>query len=60
MRLFAPLTGLICLIATTSVAQEFDRPIPQAQSATAEFWFALGSVALIAALVVVQWLVARS
>lgn len=60
MRHFFPLTAMICLIATTGLAQEFDRPIPQAQSATAEFWFALGSVALIAALVLVQRLVARS
>lgn len=60
MRLLSHLTGIICLIATTGVAQEFDRPIPQAQSATAEFWFALGSIALIAALVLVQRLVARS
>ena len=60
MRLFLPLTSLACFIATSSMAEDFDRPIPQAQSATAEFWFALGSVALIGALVVVQRLVARS
>ncbi|MCR9110715.1 protein NnrT [Marivita sp. XM-24bin2] len=40
-------------------ASGFDRPIPQAQSATAELWFGLGSVALIAALVLVQRLVSR-
>lgn len=60
MRIRTTLTGMICLIATSSMAQEFDRPIPQAQSATAEFWFALGSICLIAALVLVQRLVARS
>ncbi len=60
MRSLAPLTGLACLLATSGFADDFDRPIPQAQSATAEFWFALGSIALIAALVVVQRLVARS
>lgn len=60
MRLSALLTGLICMIASTGIAEEFDRPIPQAQSATAEFWFALGSIALIAALVLVQRTVARS
>lgn len=48
------------LMATPVLAEAFDRPIPQAQSATAEFWFALGSLALIAALVLVQRLVARS
>ncbi len=50
---------LATLIASPVLAESFDRPIPQAQSATAEFWFALGSVALIAALVLVQRLVAR-
>lgn len=60
MRNRTTLTVMICLSATSSMAQQFDRPIPQAQSATAEFWFALGSVALIAALVLVQRLVARS
>lgn len=60
MRILSSLSGIFCLIATSSLAEQFDRPIPQAQSATAEFWFALGSVALIAALVLVQRLVARS
>lgn len=54
----------LALLFTTFVtspvfAKSFDRPIPQAQSATAEFWFALGSIGLIAALVLVQRLVAR-
>ena len=57
---FLFLTSAFCALATSSIADEFDRPIPQAQSATAELWFALGSIALIAALVVVQRLVARS
>ncbi|WP_417526147.1 protein NnrT [Marinovum sp.] len=50
---------LIALSAAPAWAAPFDRPIPQAQSATAELWFALGSVALIAALAFVQWLVSR-
>ncbi|PRY83213.1 hypothetical protein [Donghicola tyrosinivorans] len=37
----------------------FDRPIPQPQTDVAEFWFFVGSVALIAALVAVQMLVSR-
>ncbi|BBU57200.1 MULTISPECIES: hypothetical protein [Mameliella] len=37
----------------------FDRPIPQPQTETAEFWFLVASVALIAALAAVHWLVAR-
>ena len=40
-------------------AAGYNRPIPQAQSATAELWFAIGSIALIAALVAVGALVAR-
>lgn len=54
------LTSIIAaVLASPALAKSFDRPIPQAQSATAELWFALGSVALIAALVLVQRLVAR-
>lgn len=40
-------------------ADGYERPIPQAQSATAEIWFAFASLALIAALVVVARLVSR-
>ncbi len=40
-------------------AAAYNRPIPQAQSATAEFWFFLASVALVAALLAVNWLVTR-
>lgn len=53
------ITATACLMAMPAFAEGFDRPIPQAQSATAEFWFALGSIGLIAALVLVQRLVAR-
>lgn len=60
MRIPFSLTSMFCVVASTGLADEFDRPIPQAQSATAEIWFAVGSVALIVALVVVQRLVARS
>ena len=51
----------ICTIAlpVPGFAESFDRPIPQAQSATAEFWFAVASLALIAALILVGRLVAR-
>jgi len=55
-RLILPLA---CFLAAPALAENFDRPIPQAQSATAELWFALACVALVAALVVVQRLVAR-
>jgi hypothetical protein len=45
--------------AASVLAGQFDRPIPQAQSATAEFWYALACLSLIAAMVAVQWLVSR-
>ena len=47
------------ILLNPSLAVAFDRPIPQAQSATAEFWFAFASLALIAALVLVARLVSR-
>ncbi|MFD0860518.1 protein NnrT [Roseovarius aquimarinus] len=47
------------LMASPALSEGFDRPIPQAQSATAEFWFAMGSIGLIIALILVQRLVAR-
>ncbi len=53
------LTPMAVFIASGAVAEGFDRPIPQAQSATAEFWFGLASLALIAALVAVHKIVAR-
>ncbi|KHQ50066.1 MULTISPECIES: hypothetical protein [Mameliella] len=40
-------------------AAGFDRPVPQPQTDVAEFWFLVGSIALILALAAVQWLVAR-
>lgn len=57
MRLFGFFP--ILLLASPVLAEGFDRPMPQPQSATAEFWFALASVALIAALVGVSRIVAR-
>ena len=55
---FLPL--ILSLIATPVVAEAFDRPIPQAQTAEAEFWYLVASVAFVAALVGIQWLVRRS
>ena len=53
--------ALICalFVPLPVLAQSFDRPIPQAQSATAEFWFTFASIALIAALIAVGRLVAK-
>ena len=49
----------LTFLASPALAAGFDRPIPQAQSATAELWFALACVALIAALAIVQFMVSR-
>lgn len=47
------------LLASPAFAKSFDRPIPQAQSATAELWYAIACLALVAAMVAVQRLVSR-
>ncbi len=47
------------LLATPALADSFDRPIPQAQSATAEFWYTLACVTFVIALIAVQRLVSR-
>lgn len=54
MRKFA-----LCFLATPVFATGYDRPIPQAQSATAEHWFALASAVLVVALFVVHVMVSR-
>jgi hypothetical protein len=53
MRLLPP------LLASPALAEGYDRPIPQAQSATAELWYALACLALVVAMVAVQRLVSR-
>ena len=56
MRLIA----LIPLVFASPVfVDAYDRPIPQAQSAMAEIWFGIASLALIAALALVNHLVRR-
>lgn len=51
---------LIALIVLSpAVAQAIERPIPAAQSATAELWFAGASIAMIVALYAVHKLVTR-
>ena len=57
MRRFIPL--IAAFAASPAFAAGFDRPIPQAQSATAELWYGLAFLALIAALIAVQRLVSR-
>lgn len=50
---------LALALPTSALAEAFDRPIPQPQTETAEFWFFVGSVALLLSLVAVQMLVSR-
>ncbi|SMX49315.1 protein NnrT [Maliponia aquimaris] len=50
---------LPALLVTPAWAEGFDRPIPQAQSATAEFWYALACIALIVSMIAVHRLVSR-
>lgn len=57
MRFFV--SFLAIFLAAPAFADGYDRPIPQAQSATAEFWYALACLALLAAMIAVQRLVAR-
>ena len=47
------------LLASPVMAEGYDRPIPQAQSATAELWYAMACLALVVAMVAVQRLVSR-
>ncbi len=50
---------IFALFPGLAVAEPFNRPIPQAQSATAEIWFGIASLTLIAALALVHHLVMR-
>ncbi|WP_324754988.1 hypothetical protein [Roseovarius sp. Pro17] len=54
---------IVAIIATTfpalAHAEAFQRPIPQPQSATAEWWFLAASLALLASLLAVHLLVRR-
>ena len=59
MRFFLPLTGIFVFIGSRHFAEGFDRPIPQAQSATAEFWYAMACITLVLSMVAVHWLVSR-
>lgn len=53
------LSILFVLPASATLAESFDRPIPQAQSATAELYYGLACVALVMALIGVQRLVSK-
>ena len=56
-RLFAYV--VMTLLPAQVWAEAYTRPVPQAQSATAEFWFFIASLTLVAALVSVAWLVSK-
>lgn len=53
------LSFFTAIAASPAVAEGFDRPIPQAQSATAEFWYALACITLLLSMVAVHWVVSR-
>jgi len=53
------LVALICLMPAAALAEAFDRPIPQAQSSEAEALYFIASLVFLAALILVQRLVAR-
>lgn len=57
MQKFLPL--LMVLLPSAALSEAYKRPIPQAQSATAEFWFLLASIALVLSLWVVNWMIKR-
>ncbi|WP_292020133.1 hypothetical protein [Maritimibacter sp. UBA3975] len=53
---------LIALAATLPAplfAASFERPVPQAQTEVAEFWFLVASITLVASLIAVHMLVRR-
>lgn len=54
-----PILATLVTLPGTALAEAFDRPIPQPQTEVAEFWFLVGSVALVLSLVAVQLLVSR-
>jgi hypothetical protein len=49
----------ILLAPTAALAEEFERPIPQAQTAQAELSYLVAALLLLGALIAVQWLVSR-
>lgn len=53
------LTALMSFAPSLAFGQTFQRPIPQPQTATAEWWFFTASIALLLALLAVHLLVRR-
>lgn len=59
MKRLALFCALPFALPMAALAEPFDRPIPQAQSATAEFWYAFACITFVLALVAMARLVAR-
>ncbi|MFD1697345.1 hypothetical protein [Roseibium aestuarii] len=56
----AAVLALTALLPTrAALAAAFSRPVPNAQTGTAEMWFLAASLGLVLALLAVHWLVAR-
>lgn len=51
------LIALAAILPAPVFAASFERPVPQAQTEVAEFWFLVASITMIAALVAVHMLV---
>ncbi|SNT13264.1 hypothetical protein SAMN05421763_105125 [[Luteovulum] sphaeroides subsp. megalophilum] len=56
MRLLLP---FLILVPGIALAATFEPPVPAAQTATAEVWFAVAAGCFVAALAAVQWMVQR-
>ncbi|WP_145103561.1 protein NnrT [Cereibacter sediminicola] len=56
MRMLLP---LLILVPGITMAATFEVPTPAAQTAAAEFWFAVAAGSFVVALAAVQWLVQR-
>lgn len=52
-------SAIATFLPTLAKAEGFTRPIPQPQSATAEWWFLAASIGFLAALLAVHLLVRR-
>ena len=51
--------GLLPLSAMAASLSEYQRPVPQPQSATAEVWFFAATIMLLVSLYAVHWMVNR-
>lgn len=58
MKFLATFTTAL-LLPVLALAAPYDRPIPQPQSSTAEFWFFLASLTLIGALFCVAMVIKK-